>query len=292
MKAALIECRAGGRHDRRRRRRRRAHGSRSGFPAAGGRLEQLDVQGNTPYDGRFVFIRLRYNTGFGGGSAGAAAVRRGRTTIRAAKCTSRRSSTRSPTCARGSTARTSSALDDPELFKYPIAYMAEPGFWSMTEKETDELPRLPEKGRLRDLRRLPRQPRGTGTTCSSRCAGCCPRRAGSRSTTAGIRSGTRSSRSPIRRRWCSHPTYDQWMAAPDLLGHLREQRSDEAPDRDRQRQRRPQRVLGVLGHRLRAGGSEQRGLQVRDQLRHLWADALTEAAFGSRDKYHRPRFAR
>src|SRR5699024_6599319 len=27
---------------------------------------QLDVQGNTPYDGRFVFIRLRYSYGFGG----------------------------------------------------------------------------------------------------------------------------------------------------------------------------------------------------------------------------------
>jgi hypothetical protein len=27
------------------------------------------------------------------------------------------------------------ALDDPELYKYPLAYMAEPGFWTMTEKE-------------------------------------------------------------------------------------------------------------------------------------------------------------
>ena len=30
----------------------------------GGRgQEQMDVQGNTPYDGRFVFIRLRYSYG-------------------------------------------------------------------------------------------------------------------------------------------------------------------------------------------------------------------------------------
>ena len=27
------------------------------------------------------------------------------------------------------------ALDDPELFKYPVAYMAEPGFWTMSDKE-------------------------------------------------------------------------------------------------------------------------------------------------------------
>jgi uncharacterized protein DUF4159 len=27
------------------------------------------------------------------------------------------------------------ALDDPELFKFPIAYMAEPGYWTMSDKE-------------------------------------------------------------------------------------------------------------------------------------------------------------
>ena len=29
------------------------------------------------------------------------------------------------------------ALDDPDLFKYPIAYMWEPGFWSLTDREAD-----------------------------------------------------------------------------------------------------------------------------------------------------------
>ena len=35
----------------------------------GGRFQEgppVEYQGNTPYDGRFVFIRLRYNYGFGG----------------------------------------------------------------------------------------------------------------------------------------------------------------------------------------------------------------------------------
>ena len=27
------------------------------------------------------------------------------------------------------------ALDDPELFKYPVAYLCEPGFWTLTEAE-------------------------------------------------------------------------------------------------------------------------------------------------------------
>jgi hypothetical protein len=29
------------------------------------------------------------------------------------------------------------ALDDPELFNYPIAYMWEPGFWTLTEREAE-----------------------------------------------------------------------------------------------------------------------------------------------------------
>ena len=29
------------------------------------------------------------------------------------------------------------ALDDPDLFKYPIAFMWEPGFWSLTDREAE-----------------------------------------------------------------------------------------------------------------------------------------------------------
>ncbi len=35
------------------------------------------------------------------------------------------------------------SLDDPELFNYPVAYMAEPGFWTLTDKAGESLPRLP-----------------------------------------------------------------------------------------------------------------------------------------------------
>jgi hypothetical protein len=38
------------------------------------------------------------------------------------------------------------ALDDPELFKYPVAYMAEPGFWTMNEKEMIGLRAYLQKG--------------------------------------------------------------------------------------------------------------------------------------------------
>ena len=112
----------------------------------GGRqFEQLDVQGNTPYDGRFVFVRLRYNFGFGGFG------RRGggppwshdypRGEVHFTKILNEISFVR---------ARLDGSnilgLDDPELFKYPIAYMAEPGFWGPTDKEAENLRAYLKKG--------------------------------------------------------------------------------------------------------------------------------------------------
>jgi len=105
----------------------------------------MDVQGNTPYDGRYVFIRLRYNTGFGGFG------RRGggppwshdypRGEVHFTKILNEISYVR---------ARLDGSnilgLDDPELFKYPIAYMAEPGFWTPTDKEAENLRAYLKKG--------------------------------------------------------------------------------------------------------------------------------------------------
>ena len=100
------------------------------------RRPQLDVQvqGNTPYDGRFVFVRLRYNGGFGGGFG------RGRGPLWAhdypdgevhfTKILEELSFLRVRTD--GSNIL---SLDDPELFNYPVAYMAEPGGWQPSETE-------------------------------------------------------------------------------------------------------------------------------------------------------------
>jgi hypothetical protein len=38
------------------------------------------------------------------------------------------------------------AIDDPELFNYPIAYMWEPGFWTMTDEEAGMLRAYLQKG--------------------------------------------------------------------------------------------------------------------------------------------------
>jgi hypothetical protein len=97
---------------------------------------QVELQGNTPYDGRFVFVRLSYDTGFGGGGFG----RRGGGPpwshdypdgeVHFTKILEELTFLRVRT--NGSNIL---SLDDPELFNYPIAYMAEPGFWAVSDTQ-------------------------------------------------------------------------------------------------------------------------------------------------------------
>jgi hypothetical protein len=100
----------------------------------------LEVQGNTPYDGRFVFIRLAYSFGYGRreppwhhdyprGEVHFTKILKEITYIQPRVDGSNILS-----------------LDDPELFNYPIAYMAEPGFWSMTPRETESFRSYLKKG--------------------------------------------------------------------------------------------------------------------------------------------------
>lgn len=84
------------------------------------------------YDGRWAFVRLRYSGGFGGrqgppwshdypdGEHHFMQILDGVTNLDARL-----------------DATQIMSLDDPELFKYPIAYMAEPGFWTVTDKEAE-----------------------------------------------------------------------------------------------------------------------------------------------------------
>ncbi len=64
------------------------------------------------------------------------------------------------------------SFDDPDLFKYPVAYLCEPGpFFNLTDRRGRELPGLPAEGRLRDRRRFPGA--ATGTISRRRCAASC-----------------------------------------------------------------------------------------------------------------------
>lgn len=96
----------------------------------------LSTSGNVEYDGRVVFVRLRYNAGFSGGFG-----RRGgrdpgwahdypTADIHLMKIVSELTVAGPRTD--GSNIL---SLDDPELFRYPIAYMSEPGQWYMSEAE-------------------------------------------------------------------------------------------------------------------------------------------------------------
>jgi hypothetical protein len=104
----------------------------------------LDVTGNTPYDGRVVFIRLRYDTGFGGfrsrmGPPWSHDYPRGE--MHFMKIIEEITQIRPRTD--GSNIL---SLDDPELFNYPVAYMCEPGFWTPTEKQAESFRSYLRKG--------------------------------------------------------------------------------------------------------------------------------------------------
>lgn len=109
--------------------------------------------GVLPYDGKFTFARLRYETGMPRGGGGFF----------------RRGGWREPPWAHdypraernfmkilkevtvidpylGPAGGSILGLDSPELFKYPVAYMSEPGFWTMTEAEAQNLRRYFQKG--------------------------------------------------------------------------------------------------------------------------------------------------
>jgi len=99
------------------------------------RAPVMQTTGNMPYDGRFVFVRLRYNSGFGGGFG-----RRSREApwahdyptadVHMMKILNELTLLRPRVD--GSNVL---SLEDPELCNYPIAYMSEPGFWTMDDNE-------------------------------------------------------------------------------------------------------------------------------------------------------------
>ena len=101
---------------------------------------EVPVEGNTPYDGRFTFVRLKYATGFGrwgnwigdGGLPWSHDYPDGE--VHFSKILEELTLLHIRT--NGSNIL---GMDDPELFNYPVAYMAEPGFWGVTEKEAINL---------------------------------------------------------------------------------------------------------------------------------------------------------
>ena len=93
----------------------------------GGR-QRFVVNDNVPYDGKFTFARVRYAS-YGSWSADYPTMETNLTTI-LEEITSLRPHRD------GSNVHD---LDDPELFKFPLAYLTEPGYWFPSNEEADAL---------------------------------------------------------------------------------------------------------------------------------------------------------
>ena len=97
------------------------------FDAPGGR-HRLDL----PYDGRFTFVRLRWQGGNSFSRGWNAAWNHDYPRAEQNVSEILREITYLDIHTDGSRILT---LDDPQLFNYPIAFMWEPGFWSLTDAE-------------------------------------------------------------------------------------------------------------------------------------------------------------
>ena len=93
------------------------------------------VNDNVSYDGKFTFARVRYST-YGGWAADYPTMETNLMTM-LQELTSIRPHTD------GSNVHD---FDDPELFKYPIAYLSEPGYWYPSDEEVQGLQLYLQKG--------------------------------------------------------------------------------------------------------------------------------------------------
>jgi hypothetical protein len=114
----------------------------SASPAAGQKKyhgeTNSEVIDNTPYTGDFTFARIKFNPLGGEQSFFRRDVKWNHDYPRAEHNFMRilRDLTTLRPYTEGGNVFT---LDDPELFKFPLAYLCEPGFWTLTDKETEGL---------------------------------------------------------------------------------------------------------------------------------------------------------
>ncbi len=111
-----------------------------------GAMPALD-EARVPYDGRVAFVRLRYD--LGGGRGGFGGFRREppwahdypRADLHLMRILQEITLLRPHL-----EASNVFTLDDPELHNYPIAYMAEPGYWTLNDQESAALRTYLAKG--------------------------------------------------------------------------------------------------------------------------------------------------
>ncbi len=107
-------------------------------------VEDVDFSAfNVPYDGRFTFVRLRFTPdwagwGGGGGFFGGVNYQWDHDYPRAERHFTKILSELTTLDVTVDASNILSA-SDPELFKYPVAYVSEPGHWTQTEAEAEAL---------------------------------------------------------------------------------------------------------------------------------------------------------
>ena len=103
--------------------------------------------GNTAYDGRFVFVRLRYEMGLRGGRFFRGDLPWAHDYPRAERNLSKiLGEVTSLKPFLGPNGGNVLMLDDPELHKFPFAYMSEPGYWTLNDDEARGLRTWLQKG--------------------------------------------------------------------------------------------------------------------------------------------------
>jgi hypothetical protein len=102
-----------------------------------GAQRRFYIEPNVPYDGRFTFVRLRYTVyGRSGWEFDYPTMERNFMTLL-------RDLSSINMHVRESNVY---AMDDPELFRFPVAYLSEPGYWYPSESEAEGLRRYLAKG--------------------------------------------------------------------------------------------------------------------------------------------------
>ena len=107
---------------------------RGGF---GGGRGGIGIEPNAPYDGRFTFARIRYIEYRSAGWAFDYPTMERNLMLMMQEVTALK-----PHVLRSNILD----LDDPELLKYPIAYLSEPGYWVPSDAEVAGLKRYLDKG--------------------------------------------------------------------------------------------------------------------------------------------------
>jgi len=109
----------------------------------GGRFVPYTIPPNIPYDGRFTFVRVKYETAPGGyWWRGQPAWSHGYPTAEA----NLMQIMNHVSLLNPHEEINTVALDDPELFKYPIAYIIEVSWWTLTDREAAGLRAYLQKG--------------------------------------------------------------------------------------------------------------------------------------------------